>query len=125
MNDRAKYLAVDEEKNNIETYDYGQYTTVKLLHVSTGEIEELGLDQYLYGVVSSEMPANFEEEALEAIAKKAIERKTGARGLRAIVEGILLDLMYRVPSDESVIACTITKDSVEEEKEPMIEKNIA
>ena len=68
---------------------------------------------------------NFEEEALEAIAKKAIERKTGARGLRAIVEGILLDLMYRVPSDESVIACTITKDSVEEEKEPMIEKNIA
>ena len=68
---------------------------------------------------------NFEEEALEAIAKKAIERKTGARGLRAIVEGILLDLMYRVPSDESVIACTITKDSVEEEKEPMIEKNIS
>ena len=43
---------------------------------------------------------NFEEEALEAIAKKAIERKTGARGLRAIVEGILLDLMYRVPSDD-------------------------
>ena len=44
-------LPIDEEKNNIETYDYGQYTTVKLLHVSTGEIEELGLDQYLYGVV--------------------------------------------------------------------------
>ena len=50
---------------------------------------------------------NFEEEALEAIAKKAIERKTGARGLRAIVEGILLDLMYRVPSDESVIALSL------------------
>ena len=61
-------LPIDEEKNNIETYDYGQYTTVKLLHVSTGEIEELGLDQYLYGVVSSEMPANFEEEALKAQA---------------------------------------------------------
>ena len=68
------------------------------------------------------MRVNFEEEALEAIAKKAIERKTGARGLRAIVEGILLDLMYRVPSDESVIACTITKDSVEEEKEPITHK---
>ena len=67
----------------------------------------------------------FDDDALIAIAKKALERKTGARGLRAIVEGILLDLMYRVPSDESVIACTITKDSVEEEKEPMIEKNIA
>lgn len=61
-------LPIDEEKNNIEIYDYGQYTTVKLLHVSTGEIEELGLDQYLYGVVSSEMPANFEEEALKAQA---------------------------------------------------------
>ena len=67
----------------------------------------------------------FEPDAVTEIAKQAMERKTGARGLRAIVEGILLDLMYRVPSDESVIACTITKDSVEEEKEPMIEKNIA
>ena len=67
----------------------------------------------------------FDKDALYAIAEEAMERKTGARGLRAIVEGILLDLMYRVPSDESVIACTITKDSVEEEKEPMIEKNIA
>ena len=68
---------------------------------------------------------DFEDEALRVMARKSMERKTGARGLRAIVEGILLDLMYRVPSDESVIACTITKDSVEEEKEPMIEKNIA
>ena len=67
----------------------------------------------------------FEEEALEAVAKKAIERKTGARGLRAILESTLLDLMYRVPSDESITACTITRDTIEEEKEPMIEKNIA
>lgn len=68
---------------------------------------------------------NFEDEALEAIAKKAIERKTGARGLRAILEGTMLDLMYRVPSDESIVSCTITKDAIEEEKEPTIEKNIA
>ena len=67
----------------------------------------------------------FDDSALNEIADISLKRKTGARGLRAIVEGILLDLMYRVPSDESVIACTITKDSVEEEKEPMIEKNIA
>lgn len=68
---------------------------------------------------------NFEDEALEAIARKAIERKTGARGLRAILEGTMLDLMYRVPSDESIVSCTITKDAIEEEKEPTIEKNIA
>lgn len=67
----------------------------------------------------------FDEEALEAVAKKAIERKTGARGLRAILEGTMLDLMYRVPSDDSIVSCTITKDSIEEEKEPTIEKNIA
>lgn len=67
----------------------------------------------------------FEDEALEAVAKKAIERKTGARGLRAILEGTMLDLMYRVPSDDNIVSCTITKDSIEEEKEPTIEKNIA
>ena len=58
----------NEEKNNKEEYNYGQYNKVKLLHINTGEIEELELDQYLYGVVSSEMPASFEEEALKAQA---------------------------------------------------------
>lgn len=57
-----------EEKNNEVTYDYGQYNTVKLLHSKTGEVEEIGLDEYLLGVVSSEMPANFEEEALKSQA---------------------------------------------------------
>lgn len=68
---------------------------------------------------------HFEDDALEAVAKKAIERKTGARGLRAILENTMLDLMYRIPSDESITSCTITKDAVEEEQEPRIEKNIA
>ncbi|MDO5556251.1 MAG: stage II sporulation protein D [Clostridia bacterium] len=49
-------------------YDYGQYNKVKLLHTSTGEVEELELDDYLLGVVSSEMPASFEKEALKAQA---------------------------------------------------------
>lgn len=49
-------------------YDYGKYNKVKLLHSSSGKIEEMALDEYLYGVVSSEMPANFEEEALKAQA---------------------------------------------------------
>ena len=47
-------------------YDYKQYDTIKLLHSKTGEIEELPLDTYLLGVVSAEMPANFEQEALNA-----------------------------------------------------------
>lgn len=55
---------VEEEK----TYDYSKYKTIKLLHVNTSEIEELNIDEYLYGVVASEMPASFEIEALKAQA---------------------------------------------------------
>lgn len=55
----------------------------------------------------------FEDEALEAIVAKAIERKTGARGLRAIMEAATLDLMYEIPSDESIAKCMITKDMVD------------
>ncbi len=57
-----------EENNQIEKYEYSKYKTIKLLHQSTQEVEEIGIDEYLYGVVSSEMPANFEEEALKAQA---------------------------------------------------------
>lgn len=60
---------ISQEKEEVqEKYDYGKYNKIKLLHASTGEIEELDLDTYLLGVVSSEMPANFEEEALKAQA---------------------------------------------------------
>ena len=51
-----------------EKYDYGEYNKIKLLHSNTGEVEELDLDKYLLGVVSSEMPASFEQEALNAQA---------------------------------------------------------
>ena len=50
------------------TYDYQKYQTIKLLHSGSGQIEELPIDEYLYGVVSSEMPANYEVEALKAQA---------------------------------------------------------
>ena len=56
-----------KEDNNL-VYDYGEFNKVKLLHTKTGEVEELELDQYLLGVVSSEMPASFEIEALKAQA---------------------------------------------------------
>ena len=56
----------------------------------------------------------FDSEAIEAIADKALERKTGARGLRAIMEAVMLDYMYRIPSDESITRCVITKQIVDE-----------
>jgi len=60
----------------------------------------------------------FEDEALVEIAKKAIERKTGARGLRSIIEGIMLDVMFELPSREDIKKCVITKEAVLGEKKP-------
>ena len=54
----------------------------------------------------------FEQDALLEIAKEAIDRKTGARGLRSIIENIMLDVMYELPSLEEVKECIITQDSV-------------
>lgn len=62
----------------------------------------------------------FDEEALKAIAKKAIERKTGARGLRSIIEEIMLDIMYEIPSRDDVEKCLITKDTVMNLAEPTL-----
>jgi ATP-dependent Clp protease ATP-binding subunit ClpX len=55
----------------------------------------------------------FEKDAVEAIAEQAFERKTGARGLRSIMESIMMDTMYEIPSDESIESCVITKEAVE------------
>src|SRR5699024_2598271 len=57
----------------------------------------------------------FEEEGLVKIAKKAIERKTGARGLRSIIENIMLDVMFELPSRDDIEKCIITKDTIVQE----------
>lgn len=62
----------------------------------------------------------FDEDALVAVARKAIERKTGARGLRAILEDIMLDVMYDLPSRSDVNKCIITRDSIEKKSEPIL-----
>ncbi len=62
----------------------------------------------------------FEQEAIEAIVEKAIERKTGARGLRSIIEEIMRDIMYEIPSNPHIEKCTVTKNTVLEGAEPKI-----
>lgn len=64
----TKETISEQTEENKEKYDYGKYNTIKLLHSENGEVEEINLDTYLLGVVSSEMPASFEEEALKAQA---------------------------------------------------------
>ena len=62
----------------------------------------------------------FDREAVEAIAEKTLKRKTGARGLRSIMEETMMDLMFTIPSDNSIKNCTITREAVEGTGEPVI-----
>ena len=63
---------------------------------------------------------DFQKDALKLIAEKSLERKTGARGLRSIMESTMMDLMYQVPSDHTIQKCVITKEAVEGTAEPEI-----
>ena len=63
---------------------------------------------------------SFNEDAVYAIAEKAYERKTGARGLRSIMENVMMDTMYRIPSDDTIQKCVVTKEAVDGTSEPLI-----
>ncbi len=63
---------------------------------------------------------SFEEEALRQIAKEALKRKTGARGLRSILESIMRNVMYEIPSVEGVSACKVTKEAITAHKDPVL-----
>ena len=63
----------------------------------------------------------FDKAALEEIAETSLKRRTGARGLRAIMENIMMDIMYKAPSDETLKTCRITKDVVKGIGEPVCE----
>ncbi len=63
---------------------------------------------------------SFEPDAVDAIADKALERKTGARGLRSIMENIMMDVMYEIPSDDTIESCVITKEAVDGSSKPFV-----
>lgn len=79
------------------------------------------LKQYQKLLALDEVQLNFEEGALEAIAEKALEKKTGARALRAIIEEFMLDIMYEIPKDDSIGKVTITREYIEHKGGPVIE----
>ncbi len=62
----------------------------------------------------------FTDEALRAIARKAVVKRTGARGLRSILESVMMNIMYEIPSDPAIESVTITKECVEDGKEPLV-----
>lgn len=79
------------------------------------------LKQYIGLLAMDEVNLTFDPEALEAIANLALDKKTGARALRAILEEIMLDIMYEIPKDDNIGHVTITKDYIEGKGVPIIE----
>ena len=79
--------------------------------------------QALFGLDDVEL--EFTEDAIKEIAHQAYTRKTGARGLRSILEHTMNDLMFTIPSDESITKCIITKDTILGNEEPTVERNEA
>ena len=77
--------------------------------------------QYQTLLSYDDVELEFDDEALQEIANKAIERKTGARGLRSIIEETMLDVMFEVPSQENVKLVRITKETVDGTDKPILE----
>ncbi len=78
------------------------------------------IKQYIKLLDLDDVKLRFEPGAVEAIADKALSRKTGARGLRTILESVMMESMYNVPSDESIIEVIVTRDAVEGKTDPLV-----
>ena len=91
-----------------------------LLRILT-EPKDAPVKQYEKLLAMDNVELVFEETALRAVAKKAIERKTGARSLKGIIEDTMLDVMFEIPRSDEHRRVTITKECLEKDEEPKIE----
>lgn len=94
-----------------------QLTESALIDIITKPKNAL-LKQYVKLFKMDDVELNVEDDALNAIVESAVERKTGARGLRAIMENVMMDAMYEVPSNKDIVKCVITKDVVTKHEKP-------
>ena len=78
------------------------------------------LKQYKKLLAMDGVELEMDDEAIKTVAKQAIERKTGARGLRGILEGVMTDIMYDIPSRDDVVKCIVTKDTIENHTRPTL-----
>lgn len=78
------------------------------------------IKQYKALFEMDEVDLIFEEDAIQCIAKQAMDRKTGARGLRSIIERVMVDVMFKIPSDDSISTCVVTEDAVLGKAQPKI-----
>lgn len=80
------------------------------------------IQQYIKLLDMDGVTLNFEHDAISAIASKAIELKTGARGLRAILEDIMMDIMFETPTDKTIDSITINEETIKSKKQPLIKR---
>ena len=115
--DLLKFGLIPEFIGRIPVYAVLDALDEDTLKMILTEPKNAVLKQYKCLLEMDGVELDFEPEAVDLIAKKAIKRKTGARALRSIVEGIMLDIMYDIPSKHDIKKFTITKEMVEKEEE--------
>ena len=115
--DLLKFGLIPEFIGRIPVYAVLDALDEATLKMILTEPKNAVLKQYQCLLAMDGVDLEFEPEAIDLIAQKAIKRKTGARALRSIVEELMLDIMYEIPSDSSIKKFTITKEMVEKEEE--------
>ena len=118
--DFIKYGMIPEFIGRLPVIFTLQGLTKEMLVKILREPKNAIIAQYQKLLALDEVELTFDEEALEAIAERAMEKKTGARALRAILEEVMLDIMYEIPKDDSIGSVRITRGYIENTGGPVI-----
>ncbi len=121
VEDLKKYGMIPEFLGRLPIISPLESLTKEMMVEILKEPKNAILKQYQKLLLLDEVDLVFDDSALEAIAEKAIEKETGARALRAIIEDFMLDIMYEIPKDDNIGRVTITRDYIEGRGAPIIE----
>ncbi len=121
IDDLKKFGMIPEFLGRLPIICTLQALTKEMLVQILKEPKNAILKQYQKLLALDEVDLRFDDSALEAIAEKAMEKETGARALRAIIEEFMLDIMYEIPKDDNIGRVTITRDYIEGKASPLIE----
>ncbi len=121
IDDLKKFGMIPEFLGRLPIICTLQALTKEMLVQILKEPKNAILKQYQKLLALDEVDLSFDDSALEAIAEKAMEKETGARALRAIIEEFMLDIMYEIPKDDNIGRVTITRDYIEGKASPLIE----